>query len=180
MKKLNWVVDDQEAPGVEFEIEENIDHHKASSTNDLQENTTNSRGVNQKQSGVMDIISEERNTKNSEQSSAATMFISEDTHTKNSKTLAIESGFSSGPIIYTEVQSSIESSPPNQQGEANSTALHKDQKDLPFRCNLCGEKFLRERHWEDHVLLKHKDRMPKTQLQTSVYCFKCDLWSINF
>ena len=99
MKKLNWVVDDQEAPGVEFEIEENIDHHKASSTNDLQENTTNSRGVNQKQSGVMDIISEERNTKNSEQSSAATMLNSEDAHTKNSKTLAIESGFSSGPII---------------------------------------------------------------------------------
>ena len=61
LKKLNWVVDDQEAPGVEFDIEENIEHHKTSSTNDLQENTSNSRGVNQKQSGVIDIISEERN-----------------------------------------------------------------------------------------------------------------------
>ena len=41
MRKLNWVVEDKEAPGVDFEIEKNIEHLKASSTNDCPENTAN-------------------------------------------------------------------------------------------------------------------------------------------
>ena len=66
MRKLNWVVEDKEAPGVDFEIEKNIEHLKDSSTNDCPENTANSRGVDQKQSNAIDVISEERNTKQSE------------------------------------------------------------------------------------------------------------------
>ena len=156
MRKLNWVVDDKEVPGVEFEIEKNIENHNASSTNDCPENTANSRGVDQKQSDAMDVISEERNTKPSEQSSVAAVLISEGANTQN---LAIESGYSSGPTIYTVVQTSTESNPPDQKAKANCTSLHKDQKDLPFGCNLCGEKFFKERHWEYHVLLKHRNGM---------------------
>ena len=109
----------------------------------------------------MDVISEERNTKQSEQSSVAAVLISEGANTQN---LAIESGYSSGPKIYPVVQTST----PDQKAEANCTSLHKDQKDLSFGCNLCGVKFFKERHWEYHVLLKHRNGMLKTQQQTSV------------